>query len=413
MTSSEFATSGDGYITEERAMIKEMARNFCDNEIRPVADKLDPGRGQIPDSLVEKIAELGFFGITIPEEFGGLGLGVFEYCLVAEEFARGWMSVASLIARGNGGFLGQGLSSEPEKKKAYMERVVRGEFLTAYALSEPNTGSDLSSISCRAERDGDEWVLNGAKYWCTFADQADAIVVFARTSPPPNSKKRHLGITAFIVEKPRGELPENCAGSPIPKIGYFGWKTYELSFQGTRVPASAVLGEEGKAFYLMASGLEAARAHTAARSIGLAQAALEDAIAYAQERQQFGQPIAEFQAIRFKIATMATKVDAARQMLYRVCSEIDSGRRCDTEASMVKYYASEISEEVTSEAMQILGGAGYTSLHAVERHWRDARLTKIFEGTSEIQQRIISDNLLGRSNTDRRIVEDAFGQRNG
>ncbi len=216
-----------------------------------------------------------------------------------------------------------------------------------------------------------------------LADGADYITVFARTAPPPSADKRYLGISAFLIEKPRGSLPSNCEGNPIPKIGYFGWNTYELAFQGTRVPVDALIGDEGKAFYLMTYGLETARAHTAARSIGLAQGALEDSIAYAKERKQFGMPISEFQAIRFKIATMATKVQAARQLLYYVCNEIDQKRRCDTEASMVKYFASEMAEEVTSEAIQIHGGAGYTKLHAVERYWRDARLTKIFEGTSK------------------------------
>ena len=174
------------------------------------------------------------------------------------------------------------------------------------------------------------------------------------------------------------------------------------------MPGSHLIGEKDKAFLLMAKGLETARAHTAARSIGLAQGALEDATAYAQEREQFGMPIAEFQAIRFKIATMATEIEAARQLLYSVCNSIDTGARCDKEASMVKYFASEMAERVTSEAMQILGGAGYTKLHAVERHWRDARLTKIFEGTSEIQQRIISDKILGKSMVDKMIADRAF-----
>lgn len=402
-------TSGDGrgYFTEERILIRDTAREFTMNEVLPVANRLDPEHGMIPMELRQKMADMGYFGIRIPEEFGGLGLGTFEYCLVAEQLARGWMSVASIIARGQAGWLRLGGKLTPQNADR-MRRAARGEFLQAAALSEPGTGSDLASISCRAVRDGDHWVITGTKYWCTFADGADYITVFARTAPPPSADKRHLGISAFMIEKPRGSLPANCEGNPIPKIGYFGWNTYELSFQGTRVPADALIGDEGKAFYLMSYGLETARAHTAARSIGLAQGALEDSIAYAKERKQFGMPISEFQAIRFKIATMATKIEAARQLMYYVCNEIDQGRRCDTESSMVKYFAAEMAEEVTSEALQIHGGAGYTKLHAVERYWRDARLTKIFEGTSEIQQRIISDRLLGRSVSERRMIEQAF-----
>lgn len=407
---SDAATGSSGLMTEERRLIRDTAREFTLKEVLPVANRLDPEQGEIPMELRQKLADMGYFGIQVPEEYGGLGLGAFEYCLVAEQLARGWMSVASIIARGQAGWFLLGGPVDP-KAADRMRRAARGEYLQAASLSEPSTGSDLASISCRAVRDGDHWVITGNKYWCTFADGADYITVFARTAPPPSSSKRHLGISAFLVEKPRGMLPENCQGAPIPKIGYFGWKTYELSFQGTRVPADALIGEEGKAFYLMTHGLEVARAHTAARSIGLAQGALEDSIAYAKERKQFGMPISEFQAIRFKISGMATKIEAARQLLYYVCNEIDQKRRCDTETSMVKLFASEMSEEVTSEAMQIHGGAGYTKLHAVERYWRDARLTKIFEGTSEIQHRIISDNLLGRSAMDRRMIDQSFEQR--
>jgi alkylation response protein AidB-like acyl-CoA dehydrogenase len=265
----------------------------------------------------------------------------------------------------------------------------------AYALSEPNAGSDIANITTRAKRVGDEWSITGNKYWCTYADGADYIMVLARTGEY-DPKKPHVGISAFICPKPRGELPAGVAGSPIPKIGYFGWKTWELAFDDCRVPASAMIGQEGRGFYLAQQGLEMARAHTAARSIGLARGALEDSIAYAKERAQFGNPIAEFQAIRFKIAHMATEIEASRQLMYHVCESIDTGQRCDLEAGMVKYYAAEMAERVTSEGVQIHGGAGYTTLHAVERYWRDARLTKIFEGTSEIQLRIISDKLLGR-----------------
>ncbi|MGB3319898.1 MAG: acyl-CoA dehydrogenase family protein [Sphingopyxis granuli] len=381
-------------MTEERLMIQESARDFAMNEVLPIANRLDPVQGIIPDDLIRKMGELGYFGIVVPEKYGGLGLGAFEYCLVAEELARAWMSVGSLIARGNSMI---GMESMSEEWRAdVLPRVARGEYLGAFAMSEPNAGSDVANISTRAVRDGDDYIITGNKYWCTFADGADFVTVIARTGTDPDPKRRHAGLSAFVLEKPRGELPADVQGSPIPKIGYFGWKTWELAFDGVRVPASALLGEEGKAFYMIAHGLERARAHTAARSIGLARGALEDALAYAKERQQFGRPIAEFQDIRFKLARMATEIEACRQLMYHVCDQIDTGRRCDAEASMVKYLASEMAERVTSDALQILGGAGYTTHYAVERYWRDARLTKIFEGTSEIQLRIISDHLLGR-----------------
>lgn len=382
-------------LNEERRMIQETAREFTRAVVRPTADRLDPVKGEMPRELIDQMAELGYFGILIPEEYGGLGLGAFEYCLVAEELARGWMSVASLIARGNA-LIGSMKAMTPEQKATYLPRMARGQFLGAYSLSEPDAGSDLANISCRARRVGDEWEISGNKYWCTFADGADFIMVFARTDPKVDPKARHRGISAFMVEKPRGQLPHGVSGNPIPKIGYFGWTTWELSFDGCRVPAANLVGEEGRGFYLATAGLETARAHTAARSIGLAQAALDDAVAHAHQRRQFGKPIASFQAIRFKIATMATEIAAARALMYSVCEKIDGGQRCDMEASMVKLFASEMSERVASEALQILGGGGYTTLHQVERHWRDARLTRIFEGTSEIQMRIISDHILGR-----------------
>lgn len=382
-------------LTEERRLIQESAREFTKSVVRPLADRLDPVKGEMPRELIDQMAELGYFGILIPEEYGGLGLGAFEYCLVAEELARGWMSVASLIARGNA-LIGSLKAMTPEQKAEYLPRMARGEFLGAFSLSEPDAGSDVANISCRARRVGDEWEITGNKYWCTFADGADFIMVFARTDPAVDPKARHRGISAFMVEKPRGELPAGVSGSPIPKIGYFGWTTWELAFDKCRVPAANLIGEEGRGFYLATAGLETARAHTAARSIGLAQAALDDAIAYSQQRRQFGNAISSFQAIRFKIANMATEIEAARALMYSVCAKIDQGQRCDKEASMVKLFASEMSERVTSEALQILGGGGYTTLNQVERHWRDARLTKIFEGTSEIQMRIISDHILGR-----------------
>jgi alkylation response protein AidB-like acyl-CoA dehydrogenase len=374
------------FLTEERRMIQEQAREFTLNEVLPVANKLDPEKGDIPMDLRDKMAELGYFGILIPEVYGGLGLGCSEYCIVTEELSRGWMSVASIIARGNL-LIGSHKMSE-EQRKRYLPRMAKGEFLGAFSMSEPNAGSDISNISCRAKKDGDSYLISGNKYWCTFADGADFMIIIARTSEAPPGK-RHLGLSMFFVEKKRGELMPGCSGSPIPKI-------WELAFDNCRVKAEDMIGDEGQAFYYATAGLETARAHTAARAIGLAQGALDDSIRYAGERRQFGQSISEFQAIRFKIADMATQIEAARQLNNFVCEQIDTGQRCDKEASMAKLFASEMAERVCSEGIQIHGGAGYTTLHAVERHWRDARLTKIFEGTSEIQKRIISDRLLGR-----------------
>lgn len=381
-----------GYMTEERLMMQSVARDFAIKEVTPVANRLDPVKGDIPRELIERMGDLGFFGIVIPEELGGLGLGAFEYCLVAEELARGWMSVASIIARGNKFY--SSVPGAPAERRRKIALMAQGRYLGAAALSEPQTGSDLSSVACSARRDGDSWIVNGNKYWCTFADGSDFIRVLCRLHDQNGPTRATVSVS---VEKPKGELPKGVTGSPIPKIGYFGWKTWELHFDNVRVP---VLGDgeedEGRGFQAAAASLELARAHTAARSIGLAQAALDHATAYAKERVQFGEPISNFQAIRFKIATMATEIEAARQLMYHTCSEIDAGRPAGMLTSMVKYFASEMAERVTSEALQILGGAGYTTLHPVERYWRDARLTKIFEGTSEIQQRIISDKLLGK-----------------
>jgi len=385
------------YLTEERLAIRDAAREIAMKEVLPIANKLDPVQGEIPQELRQRLGELGYFGILIPQEYGGLGLGVFEYVLVTEELARAWMSVASLIARGNG--LGAGFREE--QRKRILPKMARGEYLGAFALSEPDAGSDVASIRCRAERDGDQWVINGQKMWCTFADGADFIVLVARATPydPAN---RHAGIAQFLVEKERGSFPPGISGTPMRKVGYHGWKTWELSFEDFRIPADNILVPQssGKGasdgFKRAMRGLSIARVHTAARSIGLARGALEDSVVYAQQRVQFGRPIGDFQYLRFKIAQMATEIEAARQLMYAVANDIDHDRLNDVQASMVKLFASEMSERVTSDGIQIHGGAGYTSEYPLERYWRDARLTRIFEGTSEIQMRIISDGHLPR-----------------
>jgi len=386
------------YMTDERLMIQQTARDFAMKEVLPVANKLDPEQGDIPMDLRAKMGELGFFGIILPEEYGGMGLGVFEYVLVTEELARAWMSVASIIARGNG--LGGGFTEA--QRREFLPKVARGEFLGAAALSEADAGSDLANVSCKATRDGDGWLINGSKMWCTFADGANFITLLARTKQPSDPHRRHEGISQFLILKEPGKFPPGMTGTPIRKIGYFGWKTFELHFENFRLPADALMGREreggseGSAFAGTASMLAVARVHTAARAVGLARGGLEDSLAYAQKRMAFGHAIGDFQAIRFKLADMATEIEAARQLTYYVADLCDQRQRCDKEASMVKLFASEMAERVTSEALQIHGGYGYTKDFPLERYWRDARLTKIFEGTSEIQKRIISDRLLGK-----------------
>lgn len=376
------------YLTDELRMIRDQAREFTMNEVLPEANERDPEEERMSRDLIEKLADLGYFGIMAPEKYGGLDLGPLAYAVVTEELARGWMSVASIIARGQG--LWGGTEAQQEE---YVPDMVEGKRLQAVSISEPGAGSDVASISTNARKDGNEYVINGTKTWCTYAKNADFIVLFARTDPDATS--RHRGISSFIIDKTPGEFDvEGLEANKHNTIGYHGWYSWELHLDDVRVPEDKLIGgEEGRAFYNVMEGFETARIHTAARAIGLARGALEDSRQYAQTREQFGQPIGEFQGIRFKLATMASKVEAARQLTHYVAKQKERGDRCDMEACMAKYFASEIAEEVTSEGIQIHGGNGYTTEYPLERYWRDARLTKIFEGTSEIQQRVIADRL--------------------
>ncbi len=394
------------FLTPERLEIQANARRFAVEEVLPVANELDPRHADIPDGLLRRLAELGYFGITISEEYGGMGKGVFEYALIAEELARAWMSVASIIARAQG--MGTQVA-DPARRAELLRRSARGEWVGAAALSEPNAGSDLASVECRAKRDGDEYVITGEKRWCGNALNADFILLLARTERPGPNEHRAKGIVSLLIEKKRGELPPGMTGEPIPKIGYHGITSYALHLDGVRVPAENVLGQRaredrrgaGTAFNAMMQGLAVARIHTAARAIGLARGSLEDALEYSQQRVQFGRPIASFQALRFKMADMATEIEAARALMYLVADQVDRGLPAEKEAAMAKLFATEMAERVTSAGLQVHGGNGYTTERAVERYWRDARLTTIFEGTSEIQRKIISDQLLragGKSN---------------
>jgi alkylation response protein AidB-like acyl-CoA dehydrogenase len=390
------------YHTPERERLQAEARRFAIEEVLPVANQLDPQKAEIPRSLLDRMGELGYFGITIDKEHGGMGLGVFEYCMVAEELARAWMSVASIIARAQG--MGTGFAN-PEKRLERLQRSARGQWIGAAALSEPQAGSDLANVQTRAVRDGDEWVLTGEKRWCGNAKAADFIQVLCRVRDPEEGERRAAGTATIIVEKERDAFPEGLTGEVIDKIGYHGFLTWNLRFDGLRVPLENLVGgrppsEQGSgrsAFRAVQQGLNVARVHTAARAVGLARAAVEDCIAYTQERVQFEHPIADFQAIRFTIADMAARVEQARAFYRQVAHLIDLGEPCEREAAMAKLTATEMAVEVTGNGIQVHGGNGYTTERQVERHWRDARLTTIFEGTSEIQKRIISDRLLPRS----------------
>src|SRR3954471_8228722 len=395
--------------TPEREKLQEQARRFAMDEVLPVANELDPRKGEIPASLLTRLAEMGWFGITVPAEHGGLGLGVFEYCMVSEELARAWMSTASILARSQG--LGTAVADDARRAEL-LARSARGEWIGAIALSEPDAGSDLAGVSTRAVLEGDEWVVTGRKRWCGNARAADFIQVLVRERDPEPGEARSTGLVNLLLEKKRGEFPGGLSGYPIDKVGYHGFLTWDLTFDGVRIPAVNVIDEanaaeeagdkEGEAaeragFAEAQKFLNTARVHTAARAVGLARAALEDSILYLQEREQFGHPIGDFQALRFAVAEMAAQIEQSRTFYRQVAHLLDLGLPCATEASMVKLEATEMAVRVTNQAMQLHGGNGYTTERQVERHWRDARLTTIFEGTSEIQKRIISDRLLPRS----------------
>jgi butyryl-CoA dehydrogenase/acyl-CoA dehydrogenase len=379
------------YLTDENRMLRDETRRFVEHEVLPEANERDPNNERISPGLIDQLAEMGFFGLTTPEEYGGLDMGQLAYAVVTEELARGWMSVASIIARG------QSIpGTTEEQKEEYYPDLASGDRLQAISISEPGAGSDVASMSTTAEKVGDEYEISGQKTWCTFAKGADFIVLYAKTDP--DASPEHKGISSFIIDKTAGEFDvDGLTANKIDTIGYHGWYSWELNLDNVRIPADKLIGdEEGQGFYHIMELFEPARIHTAARAIGLARGALEDSMDYAQERKQFDQPIGEFQAIRFKLATMATKIESARQLTHYVAHQKDDGGRCDLEACMAKLYASEMAEEVTSEGIQIHGGNGYTTDYPLERYWRDARLTKIFEGTSEIQKRVIADRLFER-----------------
>ena len=388
--------------TDARIALQAEARAFAHEVVMPLADTLDQQKAEMPRDLIDQMAAKGWFGITIPAEQGGLGLGVFEYCLVSEELARAWLSVGSILARGQG--LGT-QTLDPDRRRGLLEKSARGQWIGGIALSEPTAGSDLAGVQTRAVREGDTWVLTGTKRWAGFAKAADFIEVLARTRDPEPGEPRSAGLEPFLVVKEPGTFPKGMTGRVIDKIGYHGFLTFELDLDGVRVPESdrltGLYGDQGAdadsgGFASVQRGLNIVRVHTAARAVGVARAALEDTQLYLQEREQFGHPIGDFQALRFALADMAADVAQARAFWNQVAHLLDAGEPAESESAMVKLVATEMEVRVTNQAMQLHGGNGYTTERRVERYWRDARLTTIFEGTSEIQRRIISDRMLPR-----------------
>src|ERR671911_140686 len=389
--------------TDEQKAITEMVRQFVDNEILPVAEEFDH-EDKFPEAIVEQMKELGLFGVTIPEEYGGMGLDLTTYAMIVEELSRGWISISGVV---NTHFIGSYLLMKfgtDEQKEYFLPKMATGELRAAFSLSEPEVGSDVQGIKSTASKDGDAWVLNGQKMWVTNGLLSGVVFVLMKTdtkADPP-----HRGMTCFITEKEPGaaENSGDFAGLTIPpqikKMGYKGVESTELVYDGYKCPEERVLGAPegvGQGFVQMMDALEVGRVNVAARGVGIAQRALELALRYSQERKAFGRQIAKHQAIQFKLADMATKVEAARLLTLKAARMKDAGERSDLEAGMAKLFASETGKEVVEDAFRIHGGYGYSKEYEIERLYRDAPLLLIGEGTSEIQRMVIGKKLLERN----------------
>jgi alkylation response protein AidB-like acyl-CoA dehydrogenase len=382
-------------LTDIQDEILSTVRTFVDKEIIPHAQALEHG-DTYPADIVEGMKEMGLFGLTIPEEFGGLGESLLTYALVVEQIARGWMSVSGVI---NTHFIVAHMLKQhgtDEQKRKYLPRMATGEVRGSFSMSEPELGSDVAAIRTRATRDGDDYVVNGQKMWLTNGGSSNLTAVLVKTDE--GAEKAHKNLTAFLVEKPEG-FGEVAPGLTIPgkidKMGYKGVDTTEMVFDGFRISPEQVLGgQTGQGFGQMMDGVEVGRVNVAARACGIAIRSFELAIEYAQQRKTFGKPIIEHQAIAFKLAEMATKVEAAHLMMVNAARLKDSGARNDVEAGMAKLIASEFCAEVTQEAFRIHGGYGYSKEYEIERLMREAPFLLIGEGTSEIQKTIISRGLL-------------------
>ena len=375
--------------TETRNQIITMVREFVKRDVEPIANQYDD-EDIYPAELVDTMAEMGLFGITLPEEYGGMGLDYTTFAMIFEELSRGWMSVSGVL--GTHHILAYILATygTEEQKQRMLPRMATGEIRAGLALTEESGGSDIQAIQTRATKDGEEYVINGSKMFISNGMHGNAFALLAKTDP--DADPPHRGMSCFIVEKPAEGF---TVAQKLNKLGYRGIDTCELVFDNVRVPTDNLIGEvEGQGFKHVMSALEGGRINVAARAVGVAQAAFDAAIKYAQQRKTFGQPISEHQAIQLKLADMATKIEAARLLTYEAARKKDSGERVDLEAGMAKLFASEMCGEITMEAMRIHGGYGYIKDYAVERYYRDAPLMIIGEGTNEIQKLVIAKRLL-------------------
>ncbi|HLG22367.1 MAG TPA: acyl-CoA dehydrogenase [Candidatus Manganitrophaceae bacterium] len=373
--------------TEEQKMALEMVRSFAEKEVKPVASKMDAA-SEFPRGLVKKLAEMGLMGAFIPPEYGGAGMDLVTYTLAMEEISKAWASLGVIMTVNNS------LACDPifrfgneAQKKRYLTPLAQGALLGCYALTEPGAGSDAGGIATAAKRAGDHYILNGTKLFITNGKNADLAIVYAVTDPSRGKK----GISAFIVEK---ASPGFLVGKVEDKMGLRGSDTAELIFQGLRVPKENLLGAENEGFKIALATLDGGRIGIAAQALGIAQGCLEESIAYAKERKQFGRPIADYQAIQWMIADMQTEIDAARLLTHRAAWRRSRGEAVTAAAAQAKLFASEAANRAAYKAVQIFGGYGFIKDFPVERFYRDARITTLYEGTSEIQRMVIARNLL-------------------
>jgi alkylation response protein AidB-like acyl-CoA dehydrogenase len=376
-------------MTPEQEQIRDLAREFADNEVIPHAAAWDR-ESALPRAVIDKLGELGFLGMLIPEEHDGLGLDVLSYLVALEEIARGDASVAVAMSVHNSLPTQMILANgSAEQKERWLKPMARGELLGAFSLSEPDSGSDAASMQAQARRADGGWVLNGAKAWVTNGGFGDVVVTMVRTDQPAN-RRGSRGIGAFIVPT---DTQGYVVGRKEDKMGQRASETVGVAFEEMFIPDEQVLGDPDHGFIYAMQGLNGGRMGIAALAVGVAQAALEHAIAYAAERRQFGKPIKDFQGIQFKLANMATRVEAARGLLHRAAALKEAGKKVSSIASMAKLFASEAAMYVTTEAIQVFGGYGYVKEYPVEKLFRDAKVTEIYEGTSEIQRTVIAREL--------------------